>query len=74
MDDREWRAAALDSAAHNCLTNLEFVGHLAAPGIGQAWDCRVCGEHFHRLNADAPARKFEDLDLEDFEMQPWEVI
>jgi hypothetical protein len=29
---------------HDCLYHLRFVGHLAAPGTGQSWDC-----HKHRL-------------------------
>jgi hypothetical protein len=74
MDNLDWRAAALDSVTHNCLANLEFRAHLAAPGYGQAWDCRVCGEHFHRVNADAPANRFEDLPLEAFELQPYDCI
>lgn len=74
MDTPEWLAAALASADHDCQKNLEFVGHLAAPGYGQSWDCSVCGEHFHRVNADAHANRFEDLPLEAFELQPYDCI
>jgi hypothetical protein len=73
-NDEGWWAEAQASVHHNCLANLRFVAHLAAPGKGQAWDCHVCGAHFHRMNADAPAFPFEDLDPSDFELQPWEVI
>jgi len=70
----DWRSIAIQSAAHDCLRHLRYVAHLGAPGKGQSWDCEVCGEHFHRMNADAPAYRYEDLDLSDFELQPWEVI
>lgn len=72
-DDGWWRDA-LRQANHRCEDNLEFSGHLAAPGKGQAWDCRICGEHFHRVNADAHPVRFSDLHPSTFEMQPWEVI
>jgi hypothetical protein len=74
MDDHEWKAAALNSVAHLCEANLEYEAHLAAPGKGQSWRCKVCGEGFHRANADAPANRWEDLSIHDFELQPWEVI
>jgi len=70
----DWWSIALQSTNHRCEDNLEFSGHLAAPGKGQAWDCRICGESFHRINADAPAVRFADLHPSTFELQPWEVI
>lgn len=59
---------------HLCEQHLAYEATLGAPGKGQSWKCTICGEGFHRMSADSPPNRWEELELSDYELQPWEVI
>jgi hypothetical protein len=46
---------------------LDFVAHYGAPGIGQAWHCRVCGREWAKLGGSFfdPATGVHELRPED---------
>jgi hypothetical protein len=64
-------AGKIEKPPHECDTDkdLEFQGEIGAPGIGQAWKCRVCdapwaklGNVFYRPGDDEPEMmKLSDL-------------
>jgi hypothetical protein len=43
--------STLSRGEHDCLAaqTLDFAGHYAAPGHGQAWVCRVCGREWAKV-------------------------
>jgi hypothetical protein len=53
-------------------TNLRFVGHIAAPGYGKAWECERCDEPMWGATADS-AVPYRDLDGVP-ELSPEDVI
>lgn len=53
---------------------LAFQGHIAAPGFGQAWKCKACGEPMWSPGGALFAQPYKDLDASSLELGPEDVI
>jgi hypothetical protein len=55
----------------SCGNDLDYIGEMGAPGIGQVWQCFKCKKSYHVIkNRIVP---FSDVSPEDVEINVWQV-
>jgi hypothetical protein len=61
-----------DNKCPNCGAEARFVGYVAAPGRGTSYHCDGCDRPLLLLGG--TLFDYDNLSVEDIEMQPWEVM